>query len=108
MPCLHTPPGQRGRIMEVHGLRIARVDLQRPFALCRFAEMFGDRPTEGGQQLLGDVLRNVADEIVDELARRLRADPFLFRIAITGVTEIGAIEGKVNVLGEAAERAERF
>ena len=94
--------------MEVHGLRIARVDLQRPLALCRLAEMFGDRRTKGGQQLLGNVLRNVADEILDELARLLPADPFLFRIAIPGVTEIGAIEGQVNVLGEAADRAERL
>jgi hypothetical protein len=54
--------------------------------------MFGDRRTKGGQQLLGNVLRNVTDEIFDELAGLLPADPFLFRIAIPGVTEIGAIE----------------
>jgi len=44
-----------------------------------------------GQQLFGDVLRNVADEILDESARLLPADP-LFRIAMPSVTEICAIE----------------
>ena len=77
-------------------------------ALCRLAEMFGDRRMKGEQQLLGDVLRNVADEVLDELARLLPADPFLVRIAIPGVTEIGAIEGQVNVLGEATDRAKRL
>jgi transposase InsO family protein len=58
---------------------------------------------EGGHQLLGNMLFNVSDEIIDQLVRLLLADPFLFGVAITGITEISTVEWQVDVFGEAAD-----
>ncbi len=59
-------------------------------------------------QFLGDMPFDVAHQLLDELVRLLLADPLVFGIALARVAEVGSIEGQVDVLGEAADGAERF
>jgi hypothetical protein len=98
--------GERGGVVEVHGLRVGVVDLQRPFAVGRLAELPDDRSAECGKKLLGDVQLDVANQVVDELPDLLSAQAFLLRISVPGIAKVGSIEGQVDVLREAADGIE--
>ena len=72
--------------MEVDGLGVAGVDLQRPLAVGRLAELFDDCGAKRREKFLGDVPLNVADQVVNKPGCLLLADPLLFGIAIARVT----------------------
>src|SRR3546814_18011018 len=51
---------------------------------------------------------DVANQVVDELSRLLPADALFLGITVADVAKVGAIEGQIDVFGEAADRAERL
>lgn len=55
--------------MEVDRLRVGSIDLQRPLAVGRPAELVDDRGAERREQFFGDVTLDVADEMVNQPGR---------------------------------------
>lgn len=51
---------------------------------------------------------DIAYQVFDELVRLLPADSLHFGIAVARVAEVGSIEGQIDILGEAADGAERL